>query len=68
MILLSMKRACERLGVHPNTLRRWIKEGGVRAVRTPKGIFMVLRTLKRRGCLTGRRLIIGMLRKAIGSQ
>ena len=41
MILLSMKRACERLGVHPNTLRRWIKEGGVRAVRTPKGRFRI---------------------------
>ena len=41
MILLSMKRACERLGVHPNTLRRWIKEGRVRAVRTPKGRFRI---------------------------
>lgn len=41
MTLLSMKKACERLGVHPNTLRRWIKEGRVKAVRTPKGRFRV---------------------------
>nr|MDO8079938.1 IS607 family transposase [Candidatus Freyarchaeota archaeon] len=41
MQLLNMKKACERLGVHPNTLRRWIKEGKVRAVRTPKGRFRI---------------------------
>ena len=27
--------ACELLGVHPNTLRRWENEGKVKAIRTP---------------------------------
>ncbi|RLI26194.1 hypothetical protein DRO58_05730 [Candidatus Bathyarchaeota archaeon] len=27
MRLLRPKVVCERLGIHPNTLRRWIKEG-----------------------------------------
>ena len=30
-------KACEILGVHPNTLRRWVKEGHLPAVRTPGG-------------------------------
>lgn len=35
--LLTLKEACERLGIHPNTLRRWEKEGKIRVIRTPKG-------------------------------
>ncbi|RLI25721.1 IS607 family transposase [Candidatus Bathyarchaeota archaeon] len=41
MRLLRPKVVCEMLGIHPNTLRRWIKEGRVRAVRTPKGRFRI---------------------------
>jgi putative resolvase len=36
-----MKEAYERLRVHPNTLRRWIHEGKVKAVRTPGGKFRI---------------------------
>jgi len=38
---LSTKKTFERLDIHPNTLRRWIKEDRVRAVRTLKGRFRV---------------------------
>jgi len=31
--LLSVGEACKRLGIHPNTLRRWDKEGKIRVVR-----------------------------------
>lgn len=30
-------KACEILGVHPNTLRRWVKLGIIPAVTTPGG-------------------------------
>jgi excisionase family DNA binding protein len=30
-------KACEILGVHPNTLRRWVKLGHIPAVTTPGG-------------------------------
>jgi excisionase family DNA binding protein len=32
---ITTKEACEKLGVHPNTLRRWEKDGKVKAIRTP---------------------------------
>ena len=32
---ITTKEACKKLGVHPNTLRRWEKEGKVKAIRTP---------------------------------
>jgi len=35
--LLTLKETCKLLGIHPNTLRRWEKEGKIRVVRTPKG-------------------------------
>jgi len=35
--LLTLREACNILGIHPNTLRRWEKEGKIRVVRTPKG-------------------------------
>lgn len=35
--LLTLREACKILGIHPNTLRRWEKEGKIRVVRTPKG-------------------------------
>jgi excisionase family DNA binding protein len=31
--LLKLKRACEILNVHPNTLRAWDKKGILKAVR-----------------------------------
>lgn len=30
-------KACEILGVHPNTLRRWVKLGHIPAIRTEGG-------------------------------
>ncbi|MDW8023547.1 MAG: MerR family DNA-binding transcriptional regulator [Nitrososphaerota archaeon] len=35
--LLSFKEVCERLGVHPNTLRRWDRQGKIKVVRTVGG-------------------------------
>jgi len=35
--LLTLKEACRILSIHPNTLRRWEREGKIRVVRTPKG-------------------------------
>jgi len=34
--LYTMREACSQLGVHPNTLRRWDKEGKIKTVR-PEG-------------------------------
>ncbi|MEM0079175.1 MAG: IS607 family transposase [Nitrososphaerota archaeon] len=35
--LLTLSEACERLGIHPNTLRKWDRQGKVRVVRTVGG-------------------------------
>jgi len=35
--LLRLSEACERLGIHPNTLRKWDKQGKIRVVRTIGG-------------------------------
>jgi putative resolvase len=35
--LLTLQEACRRLGIHPNTLRRWDKQGKIRVVRTVGG-------------------------------
>lgn len=35
--LYKMKEACALLGVHPNTIRRWDKEGKIRVVRQKGG-------------------------------
>jgi len=35
--LLTLREACRRLGVHPNTLRKWDREGKIRVVRTVGG-------------------------------
>jgi len=32
--LLTLKEACRLLGIHPNTLRKWDKQGEIRVVRT----------------------------------
>ena len=32
--LLTLKEACKLLGIHPNTLRKWDKQGKIRVVRT----------------------------------
>jgi excisionase family DNA binding protein len=32
-----MREACSQLGVHPNTLRRWDREGKIRTVRPERG-------------------------------
>jgi len=37
MKLLRPKEVCELLGIHPNTLRKWVKEGKIKPVYTPKG-------------------------------
>ena len=37
-MLVTSKKACEALGVHPNTLRKWDKEGLIKTIRTPKGM------------------------------
>jgi excisionase family DNA binding protein len=35
--LLILREACRRLGVHPNTLRKWDREGKISVVRTVGG-------------------------------
>ena len=35
--LLTLSETCERLGIHPNTLRKWDKQGKIRVVRTVGG-------------------------------
>ncbi|PUA31871.1 MAG: IS607 family transposase [Candidatus Terraquivivens tikiterensis] len=35
--LLTLSEACKRLGIHPNTLRKWDKQGRIRVVRTVGG-------------------------------
>ncbi|MEM2779146.1 MAG: helix-turn-helix domain-containing protein, partial [Candidatus Jordarchaeales archaeon] len=35
--LLTLSEACERLGIHPNTLRKWDKQGKIRVARTVGG-------------------------------
>jgi len=35
--LYTMREACFKLGVHPNTLRRWDKEGKIKTVRHERG-------------------------------
>ena len=35
--LLTLSEACKRLGVHPNTLRKWDGQGKIRVVRTVGG-------------------------------
>jgi excisionase family DNA binding protein len=35
--LLTLQEACSRLGIHPNTLRKWDKQGKIRVVRTVGG-------------------------------
>lgn len=37
MNYINTKTACIRLGVHPNTLRNWDKEGKIKTIRTPGG-------------------------------
>jgi putative resolvase len=37
MELLSTKKACEILGIHPNTLRKWADEGKIKHIRTNAG-------------------------------
>jgi putative resolvase len=35
--LLTLQETCRRLGIHPNTLRKWDKQGKIRVVRTIGG-------------------------------
>ena len=35
--LLTVGEACRRLGIHPQTLRKWDREGHIRVVRYPGG-------------------------------
>lgn len=36
-VRIPMGKACEILGVHPNTLRRWVSNGVIPAIRTEGG-------------------------------
>ncbi|MEM2574084.1 MAG: MerR family DNA-binding transcriptional regulator, partial [Candidatus Jordarchaeales archaeon] len=35
--LLTLSEACERSGIHPNTLRKWDRQGKIRVARTVGG-------------------------------
>jgi putative resolvase len=35
--MLTSKKASEKLGVHPNTLRKWATNGSIKYIRTPHG-------------------------------
>lgn len=55
MVFVNTRKACEELGVHPNTLRKWDKLGKIKTMRTPGGIRMYdLSTLE---TLDGARII-----------
>lgn len=34
--MLTSRNACERLGVHPNTLKKWADDGKIKYIRTPE--------------------------------
>jgi putative resolvase len=36
-VLLTVRQACDRLGIHPQTLRNWDRAGRIRVVRYPGG-------------------------------
>jgi len=38
MAYVNTRTACKQLGVHPNTLRKWDKDGKIKMMRTPGGI------------------------------
>jgi|GEM_PF-3402274 predicted site-specific integrase-resolvase len=38
MAYVNTRTACKQLGVHPNTLRKWDKDGNIKTMRTPGGI------------------------------
>jgi len=40
MVFVNTRKACQQLGVHPNTLRKWDKTGKIQTMRTPGGIRM----------------------------
>ena len=40
MVFVNTRKACQQLGVHPNTLRAWDKAGKIQTMRTPGGIRM----------------------------
>lgn len=40
MKYINTKEACQKLGVHPNTLRAWDNKGLIKTMRTPGGIRM----------------------------
>jgi putative resolvase len=35
MSYITSKKACAELGIHPNTLRNWEKQGKIKAIRSP---------------------------------
>jgi len=35
--LLTLSEACKRLCIHPNTIRKWDRQGKIRVVRTVGG-------------------------------
>jgi len=35
--MVTSKKACQMLGVHANTLRKWADNGKIKAIRTPAG-------------------------------
>ena len=41
---LDISTAADRLGVHPETLRRWERKGTIKAKRTPNGHRRFLKT------------------------
>ena len=37
MELLTISKAAKKLGVHPNSLRNWEKQGLIKSIRLPSG-------------------------------
>ncbi|MEM2573371.1 MAG: helix-turn-helix domain-containing protein [Candidatus Jordarchaeales archaeon] len=35
--MLTLSEACERLSIHPNTLKKWDRQGKIRVARTVGG-------------------------------
>ena len=54
MAFITIKRAAELLGVHPNTIRNWIEAGILRHYQVGRGYRVLLKTEEIEKAIGGR--------------